>query len=815
MGRIPRADNRSRYKPAGELDLAFRVRYCPTLQSQSVCELAERQAISGTAPSVVEPTREKPRKHALLSPEEAEHLIGELEQQAVRLEEQAADLETLNASLLASEARLQGIINAALDAIITTDADSKILQWNHHAEAIFGWSAEEAVGRNLNQTIIPPEYREPHERGVRHYLATGEGPILNQRIEIVALCRDGTQFPVELTVAPIHWGNQVIFTSFIRDISARKRAELQLAAQYAVTHVLATSGTARDAVPRILQAVCEHLGWDLGVFWTVDAQAGLLRPTHTWTTSPGGRDFESVSCSLTFAPGEGLPGRVWESRQVAWIRDVADDHNFPRHEVAVRAGVHAGFGFPILVDDDLIGVMEFFQAAVAEPDEALLAAMAAMGSDIGQFIRRKDAEEQLRIQEETQRLFARVSTQLAAATPSYRDTLRSLAALALPALGDWCTIYAVDDAGRIERLEIAHADPAREPLAQELVQFPVDPNGPHPAMQVLRTGESVLLPDIPDELLAVVAENEEHLRILRQLGIRSGMIVPLVARGRTLGTITLVAAESGRRYTEQDLVVAQEFARRAALSVDNARLYAEAQQANRAKADFLATMSHELRTPLNAMIGYTDLMLSGVPEPLAPASQAYVKRVSLSAQHLLQLIEEILTFSRLEAGRETVTLVSTALSDLVDEVRAIIEPLAVEKGLRFLIHAPEEPVRVLTDPRKVRQILVNLLGNAVKFTEVGEIEFTAASEDGEVLLQVRDTGPGIEPEYLDNIFEPFWQVEQSATRSAQGTGLGLTVTQRLVGLLGGTLHVESMPGKGSTFAVRLPMRLQPDPPSGG
>ena len=800
-----------RPNPAGELDLAIRVRYCRTLQSQFVCELADYRSISGTAPFVVKPTSKKPSKHALLSPEEAEHLIGELEQQAVQLEEQAADLETLNASLLASEARLQRIINAALDAIITTDADSKILQWNHHAEAIFGWSAEEAIGRNLNETIIPPEYREPHERGVRRYLATGEGPILNQRIEIVALHRDGTAFPVELTVAPIHWGNQVIFTSFIRDISDRKRAELQLAAQYAVTQVLATSGTARDAVPHILQAVCEHLGWDLGVFWTVDLRAGLLRPTHTWTTpSPGGRDFEHVSCSLTLASGEGLPGRVWESRQAAWIRDVSDDRNFPRQEVALQAGVHAGFAFPILVDDDLIGVMEFFQAAVAEPDEALLAAMAAMGSDIGQFIRRKAAEEQLRIQEETQRLFARVSTQLAAATPSYRDTLRSLAALALPALGDWCTIYAVDEAGMIERLEIAHADPAREPLAQELVQFPVDPNGPHPAMQVLRTGESVLLPDIPDELLAAVAENEEHLRILRQLGIRSGMVVPLVARGRTLGTITLVAAESGRRYTEQDLAIAQEFARRAALSVDNARLYAEAQQANRAKADFLATMSHELRTPLNAMIGYTDLMLSGVPEPLAPASEAYVKRVSLSAQHLLQLIEEILTFSRLEAGRETVTLVSTALSDLVDEVRAIIEPLAVEKGLRFLIRAPDEPIKLLTDPRKVRQILVNLLGNAVKFTEAGEIEFTAVADDGEVLLQVRDTGPGIEPGHLDNIFEPFWQVEQSATRSAQGTGLGLTVTQRLVSLLGGTLRVESTPGEGSVFAVRLPLRLQPD-----
>ncbi|MDQ3523138.1 MAG: PAS domain S-box protein, partial [Gemmatimonadota bacterium] len=353
---------------------------------------------------VVEKTNEQLGHLPNLTAEEAEHLVEELQQQAVQLEEQAAELEVANEELSASEAHLRSIIDSALDAIVTTDAQSNIIQWNHHAEAMFGWSAEEAVGCNLNETIIPPQHREAHYRGVRHYLKTGEGPILNRRIEITAMRRDGSEFPVELTVAPARWGLQVIFTSFIRDISERKRAEKQLAARYAVTQVLAASGTVAEAIPHMLQAICENLGWDIGVYWSADVQAGHLRPAHAWTgLSAEGSEFGRISCELTFPRGEGLPGRVWEGGEPAWIPDVTRDANFVRHAAAARAGVRAGFAFPVAVEEEFIGVMEFFQRAVAEPDPALLAAMGAMGSDIAQFIKRKQAEERLREREEFER----------------------------------------------------------------------------------------------------------------------------------------------------------------------------------------------------------------------------------------------------------------------------------------------------------------------------------------------------------------------------------------------------------------------------
>ncbi|MDQ3557260.1 MAG: CHASE domain-containing protein [Gemmatimonadota bacterium] len=240
-----------------------------------------------------------------------------------------------------------------------------------------------------------------------------------------------------------------------------------------------------------------------------------------------------------------------------------------------------------------------------------------------------------------------------------------------------------------------------------------------------------------------------------------------------------------------------------ALSERHARRQAE--QANRTKGGFLATMSHELRTPLNAMIGYTELLRMGIPDPIPPRAKEQVERIDRAARHLLSLIEEILTFSRLDAGRETVRVEPVDLPDLVHEVVAIIQPLANTKGLHF--HAPEPPAAPLrTDPRKLRQILINLLGNAVKFTDRGEIRFEVEAEEGGVAFRVQDTGIGIAPEDLERIWEPFRQVDNAKTRSVGGTGLGLSVSRQLARLLSGKITVESTPEEGSTFTLWLPAR---------
>jgi PAS domain S-box-containing protein len=230
----------------------------------------------------------------------------------------------------------------------------------------------------------------------------------------------------------------------------------------------------------------------------------------------------------------------------------------------------------------------------------------------------------------------------------------------------------------------------------------------------------------------------------------------------------------------------------------------QAQAANAAKSAFLATMSHELRTPLTAIIGYEYLLARGHTGPVNEQQREQLACIHRSANHLLALIDEVLTFAHLEANREPVHRQAVNLAELLEESATLVAPLAAAKGLTYTVRPPEHPLTLETDPLKVRQILVNLLGNAVKFTASGSIELIATEDRHTVVVSVRDTGIGIPREHLDHVFTPFWQVNQTATRSAGGTGLGLSVARRLARLLGGDVMVASVLGRGSTFTLWLP-----------
>ncbi|MBL8035994.1 MAG: PAS domain S-box protein [Nitrospira sp.] len=312
-------------------------------------------------------------------------------------QQESAWARAAEAALLQSQERNRAIVDTALDGVITIDAAGIVTEWNAQATAIFGWAREEAMGKPLSETIIPERDREAHASGVREYLKTGVGPVLNRRIEIAARHRDGHEFPVELAVSPARIGETYIFSAFVRDITDRRRAERRLASQYAVTRVLSESITLEQAVPKIIQAVGESLEWDLGVFWRLEKQSGMLRCLNHWQVATGTTDeFITEVQSQVFKSGVGLPGKILESGSPVWIRDVSMDPTFIRADLAAKTGVRSAFGFPIRIGGDIEGVIEFFSHQVRESDPELISMIADVGLKIGQFGERTRAEEALR-----------------------------------------------------------------------------------------------------------------------------------------------------------------------------------------------------------------------------------------------------------------------------------------------------------------------------------------------------------------------------------------------------------------------------------
>src|SRR5688572_12497430 len=307
-------------------------------------------------------------------------------------------------------AQLQAIFDAALDAVITMAADGTIETWSPRAETMFGWSVAEAIGRSLASTIIPARYRDAHQRGLDRFLASGEGPILRRRIEIAALHRAGHEFPVELTVTPLRLDGTWRFSAFVRDLTEPKAAKRRLAAQHAVTSLLAHSDSLAEAAPGILRAVCESLGWQLAVLWTLDREAGVLRPLDLGRDPLlEAREFESQTGDSAFEEGIGLPGRIWQSREPCWIPDVVQDANFPRAGSAAASDLHGAFGFPIMSGPQVIGVIECFSREIRAPDPNLLAMVGSIGSQIGQFAERCWVEARLRANEANYRLLFEVN----------------------------------------------------------------------------------------------------------------------------------------------------------------------------------------------------------------------------------------------------------------------------------------------------------------------------------------------------------------------------------------------------------------------
>ncbi|MBI3408993.1 MAG: response regulator [Planctomycetes bacterium] len=534
--------------------------------------------------------------------------------------------------------------------------------------------------------------------------------------------------------------------------------ERRVAAEHAINRILTDSATRQAAITRFLEVTGRSLNWAVGVFWKADDQAGTLRCEHFWSARPV-PEFEEATRQLTFERGSGLPGRIWsEGPATVDIRSVDQSRRWRRAK-GLEVGLESAFGFPVRCGSEVVGIIEFFSQDSDAPNAALLQTLSVVGNQLGLFLQRQQALEQLRRREQ----------ELA----DFFDH----AAVGLSWVGpDGCVIKA----NRAE-LDLIGLN-ERDYLGQPIAWFFVDEQAFAVMWKKLEAGEKV-------------RDFEAQLRC-RNGSVKEVLIDAngLWEEGRLVHVRSITRDVTERKLIERALAHQAEELREARLRAD---------AANKAKSEFLANMSHEIRTPMNGILGMTELTLE---TELNAEQRDYLQMVRDSANALLVVINDILDFTKIEAGKVELDPIPFDLYDFMDR---LLKPLAVQahaKSLEFIGHvAPNVPGFMVGDPARLQQILTNLVGNAIKFTTKGEIflhvQVETVEPAGHFVLHfsVRDTGIGIAEEQQKTIFAPFVQADGSSTRRYGGAGLGLTITNRLVDVMGGRIWLESVFGQGSTF----------------
>ncbi|MEH1949643.1 MAG: ATP-binding protein [Nostoc sp.] len=394
----------------------------------------------------------------------------------------------------------------------------------------------------------------------------------------------------------------------------------------------------------------------------------------------------------------------------------------------------------------------------------------------------------------------------------YRTTLTSLARLAVPTLADWCIVDVIENNSPVfTNSVIAASEPAKEELIRELQQcYPILVDADYGPPQVLRTGKPELVTNISESSLQRKSSNEEHFSLLRQLQVKSQIVVPLLVRERKLGTILFASAQPGRHYTTVDLEMAEELAQRAAFAIDNARLYRQAQEANRIKEEFLAIVSHELRTPLNSMLGWVQVIRTRKWDE-ATTSKA-LETIERNAKLQRKLIDDILDVSRIVQGLIRLNIRKVDLVPIIQAAIEVVYPTSEIKDIQVEFNLDCSVGQVMGDAERLQQVVWNLLSNAVKFTPSGgRVEVHLEQVNSNVQITVSDTGKGISADFLPYIFERFRQADSTTTRVDNGLGLGLAIVLHLVEMHSGTVSAFSEgEGRGAKFTVSLPL-VEPQP----
>ena len=585
----------------------------------------------------------------------------------------------------------------------------------------------------------------------------------------------------------------------------RMRAEAERVATLA-SHLAASLD-----VDRVLQAVAEAVRdiveADVVRLALRDEADGTMRYRHLVGTRAAGYD------RLILDHRGGFVGRVLATgrpyRAARALDDPAVHPEYGRHFIEAE-GVRTAMVVPVRSEGRITGVIYCArrrERPFSDEDERIVLRLAEYAAvalrNAESFRREHTARAEAEAMERRASFLAQASILLSASL-DVEATLRSVVRLAVPFLADFCAVDIADERGQPQRIAAVHTNPAKEPLVRDVRQrYGFNPKAHDGVPSVIATGRSAFVPHVTEDHLRAAATSDEHLALLSELEIGSWIIVPLVARGRVLGAITFVMAESGRRYTPADVGMAEDLGRRAAVALENAQLYREAQRANQAKDEFLAMVSHELRTPINAVYGWARMVRADRMD--AETKGRGLEVIERNARAQVQLIDDLLDVSRIVTGKLRLDVRPVDVAAAIDGTLDAVRPAADAKGVRLHVVIDPRATPIMGDPDRLQQVVWNLAMNSIKYTpRGGRIEVTLRRINSHVELVVADTGAGIDAALLPHVFERF----RRGDREHGGLGIGLALVRHLIELHGGTVSASSDGlGRGATFTVKLPISV--------
>ena len=484
-----------------------------------------------------------------------------------------------------------------------------------------------------------------------------------------------------------------------------------------------------------------------------------------------------------------------------------------RRQAYADAGLRSLLSVPLQIRGRPDGTVVFYFTHSHRPTDLELRIAQALGqiaasaiSSAELFAEQQEVRQRAVKSAERAEFLADVSARMTSL--DYEQNLAAIANQVVPRFADWCVVDLLEG-GTLRRVAAAHVDVAKIDVARELERrYPPRRDTPGGYWQVIRTGEPALFPHFTDEMIESAARDEEHLALLKSVGFRSTMLLPLKRGSDVFGVLSFVLSSSDRFYDHEDLEFAQELARRASFVIENARLYRQAQEANRAKDEFLAALSHELRTPLNAILGWASILRARPDGEIERGLEVIYRNASVQAQ----LVEDLLDASRIVSGRMSIELRDGPLKPILQAAIETVLPSAVEKAIELTAKLPDPDVLIRGDSARLQQVFWNVLSNSVKFTpRGGQIQVRAELTPAEIAIEITDTGAGIRAEALPFIFDRFKQADAATTtRRFRGLGLGLTLSRQLTEMHGGRITASSPGcGLGSTFTVALPIVERP------